>query len=413
LSKKYTLLLIFVVLICIIFGVFNKRAFLKHKFLTSLPPHVKTAIQVINIPERVKHFENDYNVNFLPNTQFINLNYKEINLGFDSSEGLINSYAEEEMKASFKIDVFEDFIYAVDNKANIKKFKLILNQGTIEPTEYKNIFTNLKNVFSVLDILINDKILYLSYLIQTPECEYLKISKSKIGIIPLDFETIYQPEFCFDGLQAANLQFYNHNNKEGLLISTSAVHTKEQNSAQDPLSIEGKILFLDLNNNVSNIFSSGHRSPQGLLVLNDTILSTEHGPNGGDEINKIEYKGNYGWPISSYGEPYKDSLKPVLIKDHKKNNFVEPIYSFLPSIGISEIINLPNTFSQHWQNNFIISSLNNKSVFRIKFDEEYSKVIYSERIFIGKRIRDIKYYNKLNIILLAQQFDSTLGILSN
>jgi len=149
-------------------------------------------------------------------------------------------------------------------------------------------------------------------------------------------------------------------------------------------------------------------------VINDTILSTEHGPNGGDEINKIEYKGNYGWPISSYGEPYyEDSLKPIFSKDHKNNGFIEPIFSFIPSIGISEIINLPNSFSQHWQNNFILSSLNNNSLFRIKFDDKYSKVIYSERIFIGKRIRDIKYYNKLNIILLAQEYDSTLGILSN
>ena len=256
--------------------------------------------------------------------------------------------------------------------------------------------------------------MYVSYLVQTPECQYLKISRAKISIISLDFKTIYQPEFCFNDLQAASLQFYNHNNNEGLLISTSVVHAKEQMLAQDLQSIQGKILFLDLNNNMSNIFSYGHRSPQGLLVFNDEILSTEHGPNGGDEINKIEYKGNYGWPVSSYGEPYyENSLKPILSKDHKKNNFIEPIYSFLPSIGISEIINLPNVFSQHWKNNFIISSLNNKSLFRIRFDDKYSKVTYSEKIFIGKRIRDLKYYSKLNIILLAQEYDGTLGILSN
>ena len=412
--KNKKILLLVIVLICIAYAIFNKRDYLKHKLLTNLPPHFQTAIQVINAPERIKHFENDYNVNFLPNTQFINLNYNEINLGFKPSENLISRYSEEEEKISFKIDIYEDFIYAVDSRANFKKFTLILNQGVIEPTEYKNVPTNLKNIFSVLDILIHDKILYISYLVKTPECQYLKISKSKIKTLPLDFETIYQPEFCFNNLQAAGLQFYKHNNNNGLLISTSVVHAKDQKLAQDPKSIQGKILFLNLNNNISTIFSYGHRSPQGLLVLNDTILSTEHGPNGGDEINKIEYKGNYGWPVSSYGEPYyKDSLKPVLSKDHKNNNFIEPIYSFLPSIGISEIINLPNSFSQHWQNNFILSSLNNKSLFRIKFDDNYSKVIYYERIFIGKRIRDIKYYKKLNIILLAQQYDSTLGILFN
>ena len=327
--KNKKLLLIVIMLICITYAIFNKRDYLKHKLLTNLPPHVQTAVKVINAPERIKHFENDYNVNFLPNTQFINLNYNEINLGFKPSEIFNIYYSKEEAQISFKIDIYEDFIYAVDNKANFKKFTLILNQGVIEPTEYKNVPTNLKNIISVLDILIHDKILYISYLIKTPECQYLKISRSKISIIPLDFEIIYQPEFCFSSLQAASLQFYKHNNNDGLLISTSVVHAKEQRLAQDPQSIEGKILFLDLNNNMSNIFSYGHRSPQGLLVLKDAILSTEHGPNGGDEINKIEYKGNYGWPVSSYGEPYnEDSLKPVLSKDHKKNNFIEPIYSF-------------------------------------------------------------------------------------
>ena len=52
-------------------------------------------------------------------------------------------------------------------------------------------------------------------------------------------------------------------------------------------------------------------------------------------------------------------------------------------------------------------------MFRLKFDNEYSKVIYSERIFIDKRIRDIKYYKNINAILLAQEYDGTLGILYN
>jgi len=207
------------------------------------------------------------------------------------------------------------------------------------------------------------------------------------------------------------MQNYNHKGNQGLLISTS-VHTSEViELAQDLNSILGKILFLDLLTNEINIFSSGHRSPQGLLAMNDLILSSEHGPRGGDELNKIEYKENYGWPISSYGEPYEDLPEPEYKKNHKLYGFKEPIYSFIPSIGISEIIHLPDTFSKHWKNNFILASLNNKSLFRIKFDNKFTKIIYMERIFIGKRIRDIKFYNKLNIILLAQQYEGRLGII--
>ena len=73
----------------------------------------------------------------------------------------------------------------------------------------------------------------------------------------------------------------------------------------DMKSIFGKILEIDLNTKEDTIFSSGHRNPQGLEIFlqngNKILLSTEHGPQGGDEINNIKFNKNYGWPISSYG----------------------------------------------------------------------------------------------------------------
>ena len=65
-----------------------------------------------------------------------------------------------------------------------------------------------------------------------------------------------------------------------------------------------KILFYDFDTNKLNIFSKGHRNPGSIFVDQDVIISTEHGPRGGDEINNIKFNGNYGWPIVSYGEPY-------------------------------------------------------------------------------------------------------------
>ena len=74
--------------------------------------------------------------------------------------------------------------------------------------------------------------------------------------------------------------------------------------AQDLDSFFGKIWFFDLSTKKKNLFSSGHRNPQGLIVFENQIISTEHGPYGGDEINKINFGNNYGYPISSYGELY-------------------------------------------------------------------------------------------------------------
>ena len=53
----------------------------------------------------------------------------------------------------------------------------------------------------------------------------------------------------------------------------------------------------------------GHRVIQGLSVNDGIIISTEHGPRGGDEINKILSNKNYGWPIVSLGERYDFKYK--------------------------------------------------------------------------------------------------------
>ena len=102
---------------------------------------------------------------------------------------------------------------------------------------------------------------------------------------------------------AGRLINFSLDEKEGILISLDAI-AKYKEYAQDLSSNLGKILFLDLKNLSTTIFSIGHRNPQGLYNDNGIVISTEHGPRGGDEINIISRDNNYGWPISSYGEPY-------------------------------------------------------------------------------------------------------------
>ena len=58
-----------------------------------------------------------------------------------------------------------------------------------------------------------------------------------------------------------------------------------------------------------------------------------------------------------------------------------------------------------WTDNFLVSTLNGNHLLRIKFDKDYDKIVYNEKIFIGERIRDLKYSkkNKVLIILLENQ----------
>ena len=212
------------------------------------------------------------------------------------------------------------------------------------------------------------------------------------------------------------MQFYNFNNLDYLLLTTgNNVWNKPDYSSQNQKSIFGKILKINPSNGNYDIFSSGHRNPQGLLVEKNLILETEHGPYGGDEINKIVFGGNYGWPIASEGDGYdfysKNQEEPLYMKNHK--NFIPPIYSFVPSIGISEIIKLPNNFSPFWQDNYLIASLNKKSLFRTRFNSNYDKLFFLEEIYIGERIRDLKFHENLGILFLALENKSQIGIISN
>ena len=75
--------------------------------------------------------------------------------------------------------------------------------------------------------------------------------------------------------------------------------------SQDLNSKMGKILEINLNTQTVKMVSRGHRNPEGLIVTKSgALLSAEHGPAGGDELNVIVEGANYGWPIVTLGTEY-------------------------------------------------------------------------------------------------------------
>ena len=163
------------------------------------------------------------------------------------------------------------------------------------------------------------------------------------------------------------------------------------------------------------IFSKGHRNILGLYAENNLILATENGPRGGDEINKILENKNYGFDVASYGEKYKKtgSNEDDYKNSHEDFGFEEPLFSFIPSIGISEIIKIDNNFSIKWQNNFLIASLNYGHLLRVKFNNNFTRVLFIEKIYIGERIRDLIYIPDKKMILFAMESSGSIGILEN
>ena len=87
--------------------------------------------------------------------------------------------------------------------------------------------------------------------------------------------------------------------------------------------------------------------------------------------------------------------------------------TFVPSIGISEIIKIPNSFSKYWQDNYFVGSLNGGSLYRIKFDKNFNKVIFSEKITLLDRIRDMTFIKDINSFALAMEDHGEIWLLKS
>ncbi len=378
---------------------------ISYKTFKILPIKVQVAIKLFFEENYVNNLNNDYNVKFLPETQFLDLELKKFKLNFIKSSKV--QYAG--IKKTFFIDLFDDKIYITDKTGNIF---LLKNKNLENNINTKIVIKNNLDLNYVLDTYIKDNYFYISYVVNENDCETMNIAFANLNKDFLQFENIFDSNECGNNIQGGRIQYYNFKGEDGILITTGDnIADFPSTKAQDDNSIFGKILFLGINSKKVNLFSKGHRNPQGLLFNKDVILSTEHGPRGGDEINRIYFNGNYGWPISSYGGSYAND-EISYFKNHNLKNFEEPIYAFVPSIGISEIIFIPNKFSDRWEDNFLISSLNGRSLYRIKFDKFYNKIYYKEKIFIGQRIRDLKYDPNSNVILLALEDKGELGVLN-
>lgn len=395
---------------------FNKNLIVDYiKF--KAPKSLYVLVKFINNKDiNIKRNLNDYNIKFLPETQFIDLDFKKIKLNFERQE--TGYYAGLKGKHfSFYLDANEKYLFVADSNMNLYYSKI--TDVIKEKNNFKNIKSSgiIKNAFS-RDIKISKNDIYISLTYKNSnKCYFYKIFKAKIINLPdLNFNEIFSSKQCNpSSYTGGRIEILNDNKQKKLLLTT--YNADKDHLAQEDNSIFGKILLIDENNGEYEVFSKGHRNSIGLLFddENNVILNTENGPRGGDEINLILRDKNYGWNVSSYGDNYKkknlDIDTPDLKFDHEKLGFQEPIFSFVSSIGISQIIKIDDNFSNYWNNNFLIGSLNSKHLYRVKFDKSFNKILYKEKIFIGERIRDLIYLSKEKTIILAMEETGSIGII--
>jgi glucose/arabinose dehydrogenase len=148
--------------------------------------------------------------------------------------------------------------------------------------------------------------------------------------------------------------------------------------------------FINKKNALPEIYSYGHRNPQGLSYdfENGRLWSNEHGPRGGDEINLILPGRNYGWPVISHGKEY---WGPFDVGEGTEREDVQAaIKVYIPSIAPSCLLYYSGQAFPKWQGNLFSGALKLMHLNRVSLDEQ-GRAINEERMLqdLQERIRAI------------------------
>ncbi|MEH6650546.1 MAG: PQQ-dependent sugar dehydrogenase [Motiliproteus sp.] len=146
--------------------------------------------------------------------------------------------------------------------------------------------------------------------------------------------------------------------------------------------------FVGQRSALPEIWSFGHRNPQGLAFDpdNNRLWQNEHGPRGGDEVNRIEPGRNYGWPVISYGKEY---WGPISVGEGThKVGMEQPVKTYIPSIAPASLLWYSGDAFPQWQGNLFAGALKLQHLNRLILDVE-GNVVKEQRLLesLDERIR--------------------------
>jgi aldose sugar dehydrogenase len=289
----------------------------------------------------------------------------------------------------------------------------IVRGGTLDPEPIPGVpEVRITLLGGLLDVLLHpdfatNRMLYLSYAKGIDEAH----STTALSRARFDGKQLTEVEEIF----VANTRSMSPTNFGGRMVFGSdgklymtVGERQEQHRAQDTLDHGGKVLrlnddgsvpddnpFVGKQGHLPEIYTLGHRSPQGLAVHPETgeIWENEHGPLGGDEINVLKAGGNYGWPLVTYGKDYDGTT----ISDQTSRPGLEPpLIYWVPSIGISGLSFYTGDAFPEWNGNVFVGSM---MAGRIRWTGHVQRITFENGAAIQRepilaelrnRIRDVR-----------------------
>jgi glucose/arabinose dehydrogenase len=207
---------------------------------------------------------------------------------------------------------------------------------------------------------------------------------------------------------------------DGLLYLTIGDRFQMQRS-QNLLDDGGKIIRLNLDGSIPadnpfvghsdalpEIYSYGHRNPQGLIgnAGDGQLWSVEQGPKGGDELNLITKGGNYGWPLVTFGTNYNGT---IISDKTSAPGMIDPITHWVPSLATASLVSYSGTaMPDDWSGNLLIGTLVGECLVRL---EVTNGVVTRERRYLHHtigRIRDVAVSADGVIYLLGDGTEASL-----
>lgn len=147
--------------------------------------------------------------------------------------------------------------------------------------------------------------------------------------------------------------------------------------------------FVGQSGALPEIWSYGHRNAQGLLVdrASGRVWLTEHGPQGGDELNLIEPGANYGWPVIGYGVNYRTGS--AIHGGTHRDGMAQPKKVWVPSIGVSGLALYDGDAFPHWRGHLLAGGLSGQRITLLELEGD--EVVREETLVQGiGRVRDVR-----------------------
>lgn len=175
--------------------------------------------------------------------------------------------------------------------------------------------------------------------------------------------------------------------------------TESRGFAQDTSTTLGKVIRLRRDGSIppdnpfasrggaaAQVWSYGHRNLQSAaLDAQGRLWTVEHGPRGGDELNRPDAGKNYGWPVISYGEEYSGAQIGEGIT--QRSGMEQPIYYWDPVIAPSGLLVYSGDLFADWRGDMLIGGLVSQGLVRLVLKDD--RVIAEERFPLDARVRDV------------------------